>query len=235
MKKIIYLILFSILFIPFSVFAETYTLKDLSIDMDDSSWFIFTRDNIKDNPMLEQFEVTYEYMNNFMNTKDIYMDAVKVNSPDKSDILELFVGIKKVDDINNLHTYSTKEINELGEALKERFNADNYDIYSTDKYKYVHVKYYDSTASVNIDEYYTVMNGYGYSILVQKINDFTSSEEKSTQDIIDKITFKYNEEYEKSITSGVLKSALIGAVIGGIVGVLVLIFNRNKKSKTQSV
>ena len=131
MKKIIYLILFSILFIPFSVFAETYTLKDLSIDMDDSSWFIFTRDNIKDNPMLEQFEVTYEYMNNFMNTKDIYMDAVKVNSPDKSDILELFVGIKKVDDINNLHTYSTKEINELGEALKERFNADNYDIYST--------------------------------------------------------------------------------------------------------
>ena len=97
------------------------------------------------------------------------------------------------------------------------------------------VKYYDSTASVNIDEYYTVMNGYGYSILVQKINDFTSSEEKSTQDIIDKITFKYNEEYEKSITSGVLKSALIGAVIGGIVGVLVLIFNRNKKSKTQSV
>lgn len=235
MKKIIYLILFSILFIPFSVFAETYTLKDLSIDMDDSSWFIFTRDNIKDNPMLEQFEVTYDYMNNFMNTKDIYMDAVKVNSPDKSDILELFVGIKKVDDINNLHTYSTKEINELGEALKERFNADNYDIYSTDKYKYVHVKYYDSTASVNIDEYYTVMNGYGYSILVQKINDFTSSEEKSTQDIIDKITFKYNEEYEKSITSGVLKSALIGAVIGGIVGVLVLIFNRNKKSKTQSV
>ena len=43
-------------FLPVSVYAETYSLggTDMSIDVDDSLWYVFTRDNIKDNSELKE-------------------------------------------------------------------------------------------------------------------------------------------------------------------------------------
>ena len=47
MKKYLYLLLISILLLPLNVFAQSYSLKDLSINVDDSTWYVFTRDNIQ--------------------------------------------------------------------------------------------------------------------------------------------------------------------------------------------
>lgn len=230
MKKFVYLLLFSIILLPLNVFAQSYSAKDLSINVDDSTWYVFTRDNIQGNSELDELGITYDYINNFMNTNDVYIDACQFDEDDTNNNIELFVTIKKVNNVNNLHTYSSSEINDLGKSLMDKVDADTYDVYSVDKFKYIHVKYYDSVNSFNIDEYYTVINGYGYTILAQKNNSFSNFEEYELKKIVDSTSFIVDSSYEKtSSNSSVWEKALVGAITAGIIGGLSAIFNKNKK------
>ncbi len=235
-KRILCYLILVILLLPFSVFAKSYDLKDMNISMDESNWYVFTRDNIKDNKELEELGITYEYLNNVMITNDVYLDACRFDTEEPANTLEVFVAIKKVSDVKNLHTYSNKDINELGEALKKKTGASSYDIYQTDKYKYVHIKYYDSATSYNIDEYYTVINSYGYTIMVQKTNQLTNSEIAELKSIVDTASFKYDASYEKSSSSSSGSSLwpkiIIGAITGGIIGGLSVLTSKNKKQES---
>ncbi len=230
MKKYLYLLLISIFILPLNVFAQSYSLKDLSINVDDSTWYVFTRDNIQGNDELDELGISYDYISNFMNTNDVYMDACQFDENDTNNNIELFVTIKKVNNVNNLHTYSSSDINDLGKSLMDKVNADTFDVYSVKKFKYIHVKYYDSVNGFNIDEYYTVINGYGYTILAQKNNSFSNSEEYELKEIVDSTSFNVNSAYEKnSSNSSIWEKALVGAISAGIIGGLSAIFNKNKK------
>lgn len=240
MRKYLLLILISFILLPLNVFAQTYSLKDLSISIDDSTWYVFTRDNIEENSELDELGISYDYLNNFMNTNDIYLDACQFDKNDETNTMELFVVAKKINNVNNLHTYSNSEINELGETLKDKVGANSFNIYSVDKYKYVHVKYYDSSTSYNIDEYYTVINGYGYTILAQKTNPFSNFEECEIKNIVDSTNFKYNSNYERKSSSNNTSSSnnisiwvetLIESLTTGIIGILIALFHKNKKKR----
>ena len=57
-KCIIMTLIFCLMvFMPISVYAETYHLggTDMSIQVDDSSWYVFTRDNIKNNAKQKRY------------------------------------------------------------------------------------------------------------------------------------------------------------------------------------
>ena len=233
MKKIILLILTILLFIPLNVQAESFSAKDLTVSIDDN-WDVFTRDNIKDNKRLEELGITYEYINNVMNKNYIYIDACKFDEEDNANTIELFVIIKPVSGVKNLHTYSSSDIKDLGEEVKKKVNADEYEVYSKDKYKYIFMNYYDKNVKYNITEYYTVMNGYGYSILAQKTNEFTDDEINDVRKIVDTIKYKYNAKYEtKSSSSNIWLKTLIGALIGGMAGGIGVLVNKlkNKNNK----
>ena len=242
MKKLLVysLLLISLVFLPSNVFAKSYDLKDINVTVDDSTWYVFTRDNLENNAELAELGITPEYLKNVMTTNDIYLDACLFDTNEPANTVELFVVIKKVDDVSNLHTYSDSEIEELGEALKKKVNADDYNIYTVDKYKYVHVKYYDPTTTYNIDEYYTVINGYGYTIMAQKTNQFSSLELTNVKNVVDTAKFKYNSSYEKPPASSkgginIWQRTLIGAITGGVIGGLSVLFNKKKKKDKNAV
>lgn len=236
MKKVIYYLLFAALLIfPLNALAQTYSMKDLNISVDDSTWYVFTRDNILNNSKLDELEITYDYINTFMNTNDVYLDSCKFDINDSSNTIELFVVIKKVDSNKNLHTYSDNQIKELGEQLKNKTGAKSFDIYSVNKYKYVHVKYLDSSTSYSIDEYYTIVNGYGYTIMAQKENSFSDLETAEIKSIVNTTTFKYNMNYENnSSNNDIWQKALVGFITAIIVGGLSILFNKSKK-KIESI
>lgn len=230
MKKILFIFITSILLLPLGVFAEEYTIKDLTTSVDNSSWYVFTRDNLKDNPQLDEIGITYDYVNDFMNANDVYLDACRFDMDEPANTLEMFVVAKEVTVNRNLHVYSEKQIKKLGEAFKEKINADNYDIYTSGKYKYIHSKYYDQNTSFNVDEYYTVINGYGYTIMAQKANDFTAAELAEVKQVVDSTTYKYIASYEKKASyNNILIDAIIGAIAGGMVGLVKAIQNKKKK------
>ena len=76
MKKIV---LFVLLFIiPINVWATTFDLKDtdMSITIDEDIWYVFTPDNILNNPELDELGISYEYMVNVFSDNRAYLDAV---------------------------------------------------------------------------------------------------------------------------------------------------------------
>ena len=235
MRKFLLFILTLFLFIPINVYADSYKLKDLEISIEDSSFDVFTRDNIKDNERLTEIGITYDYLNNFMIKNDVYLDAVKFNE-NNDDTIELFVVAKMVSNVSNMHTYSDNEIKELGEEVKKKVKADSYKIINVGKYKYIYLNYYDSTEKYYIDEYYTVMDGYGYTIMAQKRNKFTNDEMKDVKKVVDTTKYKEIARYEKKKSSSIGSRTLIGAIVGAVIGLIggTIKVIKNKKTKEKS-
>ncbi len=238
MKKIGYVfLLLAFMIFPFVVNAETYKVSetDVSISFNDPAWYVFTRDNIKDNSELTGLGLTYEYMDNLMKTNNIYMDAALFNETDANENLEMFIRvIDLTEDVGNLHTYSESEIKTFGDELLNsgKFNMTGYSIYG-DKYKYIVFEYTD--LGYNIHQYYTVINGKGYNFTTQKINKINDSDRAIIKNIIDTIEFELDSYYETPIGSengSSLKDSIIrGAIIGAIVGLIGGIVAKIKKGK----
>lgn len=224
MKKgyIFALILF--LLFPTLVFASRYDLKDtdLSILLNDEVWYSFTRDNIKENELLEELGITYDYLKEFMDKNSIYLDAVSF-SEDTEDTIELFVRKKEGINVDNLNKHSKKEMNLLKEELAQKQNSPFSEIYEND-YKFIHLEYPDGTYQVL--EYYTVINHDAYTITVQKNSEFTSSEKEEIKKIIDSIIFDIDASSTEDFKN--FEYIIIGAIAGAIGGLLVYFQNRKK-------
>ncbi len=241
LKKMLLLLL--LLIIPFRVNAEEYKIDSLSINIDETTWYIFTRDNVYNNPDLDELGVSSDYLNNFMITNNVYLDAIKFYS-DMNDYIELFVVKKPVTgNVNNLHTYSDEKINEAGEALMKKAGSSSYDIYSIDNDKYIHMKYYDRLSQLNIEQYYTVVNGYGYTIIIQKYRDITNSESLELKKVVDSSSFTYDSKYEGSMDDNrdskngfnrILITSITSAISAGIIGGAAA-FVRNRKKKEKAI
>ena len=96
MKKrfvsVIATVLCCLLILPMTAYARSYTVgeTDLSISIDDTSWYVFTRNNIKNNSELGDLGVTYDYMYDLMHENEIFLDAI-VFYEDSDEYLELFL------------------------------------------------------------------------------------------------------------------------------------------------
>lgn len=226
MKK--YLLILLLLF-PLTVTAQTYQVDEyMKVDMNDN-WYTFTRTNLKDNKQLEELNITYDYLNDFMNKNSVYLDALKKESKTE-DMIESFVRIKEAD-INDLSNYDDDFVKEVAKELQKKINASEYDIYKNN-YKYAYIKYNDQ--GLNIIQYYTVVNKKGYNIQFQKQNDFTKEEQEEFQNIISKITYKINKDLKEETNNKnkTYNYTMIGAIAGAIVGTL-LVVNKNKKESNE--
>lgn len=218
---------------PFNCLAQSYALleKDITIDVPDD-WYVFTRDNIKNNAELESLQIQYEYMKNMFESNYAYMDAFVIYDDGSS--LEMFVRIKENNAIMNLSNYADEEVMELSGELAKNGGYSNYDVYVED-YKFAVSKY--AQQDVNLIEYYTIVNGYGYTITFQKSNDYTGEEEKLIESIIDTIEFDVDEMLEEPVVDDffdrIINWCVIGVLVGGgtgaVIGIIIAI--KNKKLK----
>lgn len=218
---------------PLNCLAQSYALleKDITIDVPDD-WYVFTRDNIKNNVELESLQIQYENMKNMFESNYAYMDAFVIYDDGSS--LEMFVRIKENNAIMNLSNYADEEVMELSGELAKNGGYSNYDVYVED-YKFAVSKY--AQQDVNLIEYYTIVNGYGYTITFQKSNDYTGEEEKLIESIIDTIEFDVDEMLEEPVVDDffdrIINWCVIGVLVGGGTGAVIgmIIAIKNKKLK----
>lgn len=123
MKKI--LLFVAMMILPISVYATTFDLKDtdMHITIDEEFWYVFTPDNIKNNPELEELGISYDYMVETFEENEAYLDAALFFA-DSDDYIEIFVNKKEVQDVKNMTNYSEEDWNLFGEAIAEEENTD---------------------------------------------------------------------------------------------------------------
>lgn len=189
MKKFLKVFVLLLICMPVMVTAKTYKVNsDLSISIDDSEWYVFTRNNIEDNEELTNLGITYDYINNLFNSNYMYLDALLLYK-DSDDYIELFVRIKENSTVKNFTNYNDNDLMEFSKALSEKTGATNYDIYKN-KYKFAYSTYFDKSVNYYVDEYYTIVDGIGYTVTAEKPNEFDESERQRIRNIVDTIEFK---------------------------------------------
>jgi len=227
MKKIFTILVLLLLAIPVVGKAESYSVEQygLKITVPDD-WEVLTRDNLKNNPILEKYNITYDDMNSSMQEQHIYIDSIKGN-------IEVFVRIKSNDVVYNLSNYSDDELEEFKEALKLRTKAEEYSLLKSNSLTFLKTYYKDQSLGYYLAEYYTIINGEGVTLTAQKKTPFTDFEKEEIEVLTKSIEVPVKEGFEKepnheNPASNVIKFVIIGAFIGGIAG---YIFQAVKKSK----
>ena len=224
---------------PMSAYAATYNISDTDITLrvDDTMWYVFTRDNLDNNPELDELGLTYQEMYDILYNNNAYMDAILFYVD--GEYVELFVR-KTVTDagVAQLTNYSEKEMLSLAEELKKQANGEaTTSIYET-QYKFVRMEYYDADAGYNMCQFFTVVNRDVYAISFQATSPFTEEEYEEIAGIVDSIRFEVDtslkENMPRSFASEVLKKTISGALFGGIGGAVIALVaalrNRKKKS-----
>ena len=231
------IICFSALF-PITTYAETYNLggTDMSISVDDTVWYVFTRDNIKNNSELEELGITYEAMYEILHNNEAYMDAILYY--EGGEYTELFVRKRALDTgIANLSNYKNSEVLELAKELAKKQGAEKYSVYES-QYKFARSEYIDSNYGYYICEYVTIVNKDNYTLTFQSTSQFTDEEYAEIENIVDSVKFDVDtsikEKKTSSFAESVLEKTIGGAVIGGIVGAIIAITNKKKKKGAET-
>lgn len=229
MKKIVMFILLMVI-LPLNVLATDFSLNDtdMQITFDESEWYVFTPDNILDNPELEELGISYDYMVDTFEENGAYLDAILFFS-NSDDYIEVFVRKTRIEDVINLNNYDKSEIEELGKALAEEQGAD-YEIYQND-YSFVKLEYQDMGFYLN--EYVTVINGDGYSITAQKPYEFVNEDELRVKELIDSIEFDVDESLKEPSRVDwykIFRYAIIGACSGALIVAIFVTMRKNKKN-----
>ena len=230
MKKILLFVF--LMFVPIVGDATTFELKntDMDITIDESEWYVFTPDNILDNPELEELGLTYEYMLESFQNNQAYLDAILFYY-DSEDYIELFVRKVALEDIGNLVNYDDDFIERFGQALADEQNA-NYEIYRTD-YPFILLDYMDQ--GFYLQEYYTIVNGNGYTITAQKPNAFSREDKARVEKIVDSVSFEVDlslKEHNSKETNKEVNYIIIGISSVVLVVVILLTVFKNKKERT---
>jgi hypothetical protein len=224
--------------LPITTYAETYNLggTDMSISVDDTVWYVFTRDNIKNNSELEELGITYEAMYEILHNNEAYMDAILYY--ENGEYTELFVRKRALDTgIANLSNYKDSEVLELAKELAKKQGASTYSVYEN-QYKFAKMEYIDSNYGYYICEYVTCVNKDNYTFTFQSTSQFTDEEYAEIENIVDSIKFDVDtsikEKKSTSIAESVIEKTIGGAVIGGVVGAVIAIINKKKKKTAET-
>ena len=221
MKKLIYLF-FVVFMVPTIVLAKNYDIdsQKMHIDFNDD-WTVFTRENLENNEYLDDFNVTYDYINRLFYDNDIFIDAIY---QDRS--LELFLRVKSVQDVDNISGYNDEKLNNLASALGKKVKASKYYVFKND-YNYIVTEYKDS--DYNILSYYTIVEGKGYTFTVQTKSDITESNKKQLKDIISTVKFDVKVIKNEKINYKLIAEILVLAVV--ILIIVLKIMKRNNQKK----
>ena len=224
--------------LPIITYAETYNLggTDMSISVDDTVWYVFTRDNIKNNSELEELGITYDTMHDILHNNEAYMDAILYY--ENGEYTELFVRKRALDTgIANLSNYKDSEVLELAKELAKKQGTETYSVYEN-QYKFAKLEYIDSNYGYYICEFVTCINKDNYTFTFQSTSQLTDEEYAEIENIVDSVKFDVDtsikEKKSTSIAESVVEKTIGGAVIGGVGGAVIAIINKKKKKSVET-
>ena len=242
MKRIMSVLFSAILcvstFLPITTYAETYNLvgTDMSVSVDDTVWYVFTRDNIKNNSELDELGITYEAMYDILHNNEAYMDAILYY--EDGEYTEFFIRKRALDaGVANLSNYKNSEVLELAKELAKKQGAEKYSVYEN-QYKFAKLEYIDSTYGYYICEFVTCVNKENYTFTFQSTSQFSDEEYAEIESIVDSIKFDIDtsikEKKSTSFAESVLEKTIGGAITGGIIGAVIAIVNKKKKKNCKT-
>ena len=222
-----------VLCLPATAYAKNYdaTGTDMTISVDDTRWFVFTRDNLENNEELLLLGYTEDSMMEFLEKNNIYVYGILIY--ENNEVLELFVRkAPKKTDVVNLSNYDDEDAMDFASELAKKQGVEDYTIYKNE-YKFANLEYVDQNYGCYLNEFTTIVNKEIYTVTFQATSAFVDGEYKEMNQIVDSIQFDVDESLkEKKKPSGsndVITMTIVGAVAGGAAGGVMSFLRKKKK------
>jgi hypothetical protein len=228
-----------LLLLPATVCASPYLPgdTDISVSVDDSIWYVFTRENIENNPELDELGIAYNTIHSVFYDNGAYLDALLFFG--EKDYVEFLIYKEAgdADDPVQMSNYSDKEIQQLGERLAKETHAENPEIVQKGTHKFIELNYYASELEYYTVTYYTIVNRQYYTLTFQSPTQFTQDQKDEIAKVMDTVSFRVDlslkepkgKDSDDSVLTGAIGGAIGGAVLGGISALVA----KNKKKKQQ--
>ena len=243
MKKILVILIISVLILPKVVYGQTLKITDtdVTLDLDETVWTIFTRENINDKDRLDKFGLTYEYMNNVFQKNNAYLDAFTFWDEERTQTIELFVIMQKDSKVKNLNVYNDNEVEEIIKDIAKEKEVNKYSVYKNDNSIFGYFESQDS--GLYLVEYVTIINNMDYVFKFQSSYPYDKNMIDVTASIMDTVKFEYTiteedkknkneikEEKKDSFWTRVFIGGTIGAIVGGISSLIVSLIKKKSKN-----
>ena len=238
MKKtvrfVVLLLVILSLFTPLSVSAESYAVDgtDMTVELDDTLWYVFTRNNLDGNPELDELELERDAFYTNMVEQDMYMDAIAfwLNGWDWLECLVMKYGDS---DFVNMSNYSDEAVLKKGKFMFRSYTADGNSSVYENQYKFFRIEYEDE--DIQIVQYLTAVNGEFYSIQFQSPYKFTEQKYELIKEIMDNIRFdvdtsmKEKNLFQKILSSLIDERIVYLAVVAVVAAPVIIIITVVKK------
>ena len=243
MKKIFRTISVISMVLIFSITASAQSYKlsgtDMSVSIEEPRWYVFTRDNIKNNLELNEIGLSYEDMYGILYDNEGYMDAILFY--EDGGFTELLIRKSPEQaDIANLSDCEDNFVSKLAKEFGKEQGTETYEVYEN-QYKYVALQYFDESIEVFICEFITVVNKDIYTFTFQSSGMFTDWEYEEFIRIIDSVQFDVDTSIKDTITVGssnVVQRTGVGAIAGAVTGRILSVakkLERKKKTEAENI
>ena len=204
MKKVVSFLLFFLLcimcFLPTTVNALNYQASDTDITffIDDEAWYVFTRDNLQNNSEIEELGLTADTLQQFFTDNNAYMDAMMFFVD--GNFVECVLLMNETELTSNLSIESESKINVIGQTIVDDIGLTKFNIYSTEKYKFIQIDYFDVAYNEYVYEFLTIFNNRLYSFIFKSPKQFDSTIYTEFAIIINSVQFSIIENEVPKVT-----------------------------------
>lgn len=226
MRISILAILCALMLLPIAAWAETYDLgdTDMTIEVDDSRWYVFTRDNLENNPELAEFGISESEVYDDLCRLEAYLDAVLLYTDGNYKELFVFKTSMPEDSLVNMSNYSNEELEEVAESMADEHGVDDYSIYEND-YKFLRFDYFEEETDCYIYAFVTVVNRDIYTLKFQSSTPFSDAQYEEFDRIVDSVHFDVDTSMKEPTALRinwpyVIASVVVAGIVGGILGLV---------------
>lgn len=205
MKRFIFIILTITFLYPLTVYGSTFDIPetDITINIDEEVWDIFTKEDVQNEELMNDYGLDHNYMTDFFNSNHLYLDG-NANLDGENTTGLLIMKTKNENKIVDLNQLEEKELSDAVKKFVENKGIQNYDIYTNENSTYIFYTFCDE--EICGAEYYTVVNGDDYYIAFHSPVDLSDELIKKFDSVVDGITFNYKTKIKKSNSSEKKKS-----------------------------
>ena len=152
LKRILTIFILVFFLSPLMVNAKSYPIdQNMNMDIDDSLWYIFTRNNLDNNQELASLNISPSEMMAFFENNKAYLNGILLYK-DTGETLQLFV--RKVENTNTKEQIelTDQEFIDVVKLSLTNKNPTVLELYRTNGNRYVYTEYFDNSNFVM--EYY---------------------------------------------------------------------------------
>ncbi len=233
MKKLVLLLI--ILLFPIFVNAKEYKVDDMTIRFDEKSWTVLEREKLNESQYLKDLEYNskdIEELKRMMVNRDLDLQAI-LNS---IGVVNIYCKPTDGEQTSNLNYQTEEMINSFIKNIQKQTNTPSVKEEIINGYKYLVYEF--SSDEGNAINYFTYMNGKGFTIQFLKEDDLNDSDRTIIKEIVKTISFKKDWRYsltpdKKRVRDNIIQRTLTigGAIIGGVVAGIIGKKVREKEQK----